>query len=591
MASGKKRVKLYGLVVSPGLARGRVCLLGRPVTVKRRSVSRDQIPKELERLNRAIEAVREDLRRTRRVIGHDLGEKEATIFDAQLLVLDDPYFRSRIESVVKDEQLAAETAIDAVVQEFASRLADAADGHLREGIEHFRDVGERLVEYLIEQSSRDPCPDRGDDLILVAEEITPTQVAHLNQRSVRGIVTGRGGATSHAAILARSLGVPMVTNVRHGLRYLEPGAPVIVDAYRGIVIVHPLPRDVRLFERRQEEIAIQLAQEDEILRHPSHTRDGREVHLYANIGSPDEVEEALARGAEGIGLYRTEIHFLNRARLPGEEEQFGYYRAVAEKARPRPVVIRTLDLGGDKLGRFLRMEPEDNPYLGLRAIRISLARPELFLTQIRALLRAAVSENVRILLPMVSTVEEVEAARRLVERAKDELSAAGIPFGRDVPLGAMIEVPSAAMLVRDLLGLVDFVSVGTNDLIQYTVAVDRGNAQVSQLYEPLNPAVLRLLDSIRKAADEAGKEVAICGEMAGDTRYTALLVGLGYQHLSMSPFFIPQVKRVILNLHYSDAQRVAARILEIPRIERIRRELRSFARRLDREARSGLEPA
>jgi len=583
MPRGKKRrLKLYGLVVSPGLGRGRVCTLGGPPVVERRTIKASEIPQELSRLERALAAVRKELLGLRDRVRDEVGGSEAAIFDAHLLFLEDPYLRSRIIQKLVEEHINVEAALQDVLRDSAGVLESVSDGYLRERAQDIRDVGERVLEHLAgEERERLFC--EVEEIVLVGEELTPTQTARLDRRRIRGIVTSRGGPTSHAAILARSLGVPMVTGIRDALQHLTPGSQAIVDGYRGLVIVHPLPRDLALYERRQEEIAIQMAQEEQLRDIEARTRDGRRIHLYANIGSAEELEAALEKGAEGIGLYRTEIHFIDREQLPDEEEQFGYYRRVVEGAAPRPVVIRTLDLGGDKLARFFRLNHEDNPYLGLRAIRVSLAEPELFLAQVRALLRAGAYGNLKILLPMVSTIEEVEETRRLIEQAKQELRAQGVPFPEQVPVGAMVEVPSAAVVIDDLLQLVDFVSVGTNDLIQYTLAVDRSNVRVSQLYEPLSPAVLRLLDRLQNAAARAGKEISICGEMAGDTRYTALLVGMGYQHLSMSPFFIPQVKRVILTLHFEDAHRVVRRILELPKIARIRRELSSYARKLDRE--------
>ncbi|HFE52524.1 MAG TPA: phosphoenolpyruvate--protein phosphotransferase, partial [Bacteroidetes bacterium] len=525
VAKRTKRVKLYGLKVSPGLGMGKVCVIGEALKAPRWKITPDQVPQELKRLEEAIARARVELQAIRDDLRERVGKRESDIFDAHLLFLDDPYLREGIEKKVAREHLNVEAALEDVIQESARKLATVKDGYLRERAQDILDVGERLLHHLLGEKQR--ClVDEESDLVLVADQLKPANTAHLDRRKIKGVVTERGGPTSHAAILARSLGVPMVTGIRQIVETATLGSLAIVDGYRGQVILNPLSRDIELYRRRQEELALQFAEEEQLKALVSATSDGRRVHLLANIASDEEVDLALAKGAEGIGLYRTEIHFLDREDLPGEDEQFEHYRRVVEKMAPRPVVIRTLDLGGDKMARFFPIPPEDNPYLGLRAIRISLAFPDLFLVQLRALLRAGVYGNLRILLPMVTTVEEVEAARGLLEKAKEQLRSRGQRFAESVPLGAMIEVPSAAVIVRDLLKVVDFLSVGTNDLIQYTLAVDRSNVEVSGLYEALSPAVLRLLADLRTAAEEAGKEIGICGEMAGDTRYTALLVGL-----------------------------------------------------------------
>ncbi len=577
MTRRTKRVKLYGLKVSPGLGMGKVCVIGEALKAPRWRVSPEQVPAELQRLEDAIAKARQELQSIRDDLRERVGKREADIFDAHLLFLDDPYLGDGIRKKVTQDHLNVEAALEDVIQESARRLSSVKDGYLRERAQDILDVGERLLHYLLGEKQR--ClVDEESDLVLVADQLKPANTAHLDRNKIKGVVTERGGPTSHAAILARSLGVPMVTGIRQIVEKATLGSLAIVDGYRGQVILNPLARDIELFRRRREELALQFAEEEQLKALESTTADGRRVHLLANIASDEEVNLALAKGAEGIGLYRTEIHFLDREELPREEEQFEHYRRVVEKMAPRPVVIRTLDLGGDKMARFFPIPPEDNPYLGLRAIRISLAFPDLFLEQLRALLRAGRYGDLRILLPMVTTVEEVEEARGLLEKAKEQLRNRGEKYAERVPLGAMIEVPSAAVIVRDLLKVVDFLSVGTNDLIQYTLAVDRSNVEVSRLYEALNPAVLRLLADLRAAAEEAGKEIGICGEMAGDTRYTALLVGLGYTELSMSPFFIPQVKRVVRSLNYSKARRVAGRILEMSKVTSIRRALQNFAR-------------
>ncbi|MDZ7340911.1 MAG: phosphoenolpyruvate--protein phosphotransferase, partial [candidate division KSB1 bacterium] len=523
-----KQTKFHGIAVSPGIAWGKACIFGSAPKISRRRIRVGQVSRELARLSQAIDTSRSQLEALRQKIVDTLGPKEASIFDAHLLFLNDPVFLAQIQKKMVEHQINVEAAIDEVIQESIATFSSTEDAYLKERIHDIRDVGRRILENLIGYSQQCLLGE-GASLIIIAPEITPSQAAGLNTNQIKGLITEKGGPTSHAAILARSLGIPLITGLPNLARHVELSTPILMNGYTGDVIIHPTLKQIEKYKVSVKELAEEKKQEKKVVGLPSVTSDGLKVELCANIRSEEDIELARMFHADGIGLYRTEIHFLDRSDFPSEEEQFDHYRAAVEQMAPLPVTIRTMDLGGDKFSAYypnhLRLR-DQNPYLGLRAIRLSLKYPELFKQQLRAILRAGVFGNAKILLPMIASVEEVKQVKRLLFQAMRELEQEKKPFREDIPLGAMIEIPSAALAIASILMEVDFISVGTNDLIQYTLAVDRSNAEVSHLYEPLHPAVLSLLKHIADAAAQAKKEVSICGEMAGDTRYSKLLLGL-----------------------------------------------------------------
>ncbi|MDZ7384675.1 MAG: phosphoenolpyruvate--protein phosphotransferase [candidate division KSB1 bacterium] len=563
--------RFRGVPLSPGLAMGQACLFGEHLAVPQRSLRPGEAAEELERLEHAVAQTRRELTELRDGVRKEIGAREAEIFEAQLLFLDDPYLKSEVERKLFVERKGLEQALAEVMEESERLLSAVEDPYLRERAVDMRDVGSRLLRHLMGRR-QEAFLAAHEDVVVVAEELTPSQTVGLDRGKIKAFVTARGGATSHAAILARSMGVPLVSGVREVHRRVALGDRIIVDGTRGSVIVNPSPEDEKAYEERRALLEGTARELVELVKLPSLTRDGVPISLMANVGTLADLEWALQRGAEGVGLFRTEMLFIDRDSFPPEEEQFAVYRRLVEGVAPSPVVIRTIDVGGDKFARALPgLHGEANPYLGLRAVRFSLEHPDLFRAQLRAILRAARYGHVAILVPMISTVEEVRRVKAFLRQARDELEAGGLIPVPTVPLGIMIEIPSAALMVEALLREADFISVGTNDLIQYTLAVDRSNERVTNLYDPLHPAVLQLLKRVAEAAAAAGKEVSICGEMAGDLLYTELLVGLGFRKLSMSPHFIPEVKRVVRSVVLGEAQDLAACALSRATSAEIRR--------------------
>ncbi len=568
----KTQSKFHGVAVSPGIAWGKACILGSPPKITRRKIRVGQVTHELARLNQAIETSREQLVDIKQRIIEKVSLKEANIFEAHLLFLSDPVFLAQIQKKLVEGRINVEAAVDDVIQESIATFSTAQDAYLKERIQDIRDVGRRILDNLIGYSQKCLIGEE-KKLIIIAPEITPSQAASLNTSRIKGLITEKGGPTSHAAILARSLGIPLVTGIPNLSRIVELSKPILMNGTTGEIIINPSHQQIQKYQISVKELDEKKRQEKKVVGLPAVTRDGYHIQLLANIRTEEDIELAQMFHAEGIGLYRTEIHFIGRMDYPSEEEQYEHYRAIVERMAPFPVTIRTMDLGGDKFSPYYSENNryrERNPYLGLRAIRLSLKYPEIFKQQLSAILRSGVFGKVKILLPMIASVEEIKQAKRLVQQSMRDLTKNKLPFKEDIEIGAMIEIPSAALAIHSFLREVDFISVGTNDLIQYTLAVDRGNAQVSELYESLHPAVLYLLKFIAEAANNAGKEISICGEMAGDVRYSKLLLGLGYTHLSMSCFFIPQVKRAIRSISMEDAKSLAKKALSLNEVKKIK---------------------
>lgn len=566
-----RKRKFRGLALSPGLAFGHVCIFGPIGRVPKRKIRIKEVDSELDRLHYVLEMTKRQITEIRTSVTKDLGTAEGAIFDVQFLLTEDPYLQSQLQHKIVVERKNLEWAISEVIEESVQLLGSVNDSYMRERVHDIRDVGNRLIENLLGQQ-RQCFLDDTLDMIIAAENLVPSQTVQLPKARVRGFVTEHGGATSHAAILARSLGVPLVSGLEGILQQLSLGTTLIVDGFRGEVILSPSKEQIAAFNRRhsewlqREKVAVELAALE------AKTRDGKAVQLMVNIGSPDDVQNAVDVGANGIGLYRTELYFIDRNRFASEEEQFADYRLIAQQFGQREVTIRTLDLGGDKFfGSAVQVTPEANPYLGRRAIRISLEEIEVFKTQLKAILRASHYGNVRIMFPMISSLEEILQIKRVLRTVKKELAESGYDFNPKIPVGIMIEIPSAALVIDSLLSVVDFCSVGTNDLIQYTLAVDRSNERVSKFYEPLNPAILSLLETVTKAAQKANKKTSICGEMAGDPLYTELFIGMGYETLSMSSHFLPIVKKRVREIAFTEAKAVASQCLGFHRVSRTRR--------------------
>jgi phosphoenolpyruvate-protein phosphotransferase (PTS system enzyme I) len=553
---------LRGIPASSGIAEGTVhVLLWEVPDVPHRIIRDDEVPAELERLERAVEKARDRLRHVRDRVEATAGREEAAIFDAQRQILEDPMLLQGVQELVR-QNIAAEKAFDLEMLEWRQRFARHTAPMIRERVNDLTDVHIRVLAILLSLPDHDPVDlPKGARAILVTHDLTPGLTVQLDREAIVGIATDAGTRTSHVAILARSLGLPAVVGLRRATDELRGGERVILDGFSGLLVINPSSQDIEHYRERAR--AEELAEEE--LRHlaslEARTTDGVAITLRANVDLPEEAVFAASTGAEGVGLMRTEFLVVGRTMMPDEEEQYEAYRSVVEAFGGKPVVIRTYDIGGDKLpvGGYPR---EDNPYLGWRAIRMCLDEPDLFKTQLRALLRAASHGDVRIMLPLVVTVAEVRATRRLLEEARRELHSRGLTVRDDVPLGVMIETPAAAIGADKFLGEVAFFSIGTNDLVQYTLAVDRGNANLAQRFTALHPGVLRLIRCTVQAAEKGGLEVAVCGEMASQPLMAYALLGLGVRELSVNPRSIPMVKRVVRGVSAARAREVVQLALD-----------------------------
>jgi phosphoenolpyruvate-protein phosphotransferase (PTS system enzyme I) len=565
---------LHGISASPGIVSGPVHLLRWEVPdVPHHIVPDEAIHDEIQRLHAAVARAQERLRHVRDRAARTAGPEEAAIFDVQISILDDPELMSRIESYIH-QNLGAEKAFDIVLLEWRQQFARHSVAMLRERVGDLTDVHIRVLSILLGLPDHDPVDlPKGSNAILVTHDLTPSLTVQLDREAIVGIATDAGTRTSHVAILARSLGLPAVVGLRDATARLKGHETVVLDGSAGLLIVNPSPAEVDAYHRR----AVEEERGEEELRALASgealTSDGVLITLRANVDLPDEAELAAHSGAEGVGLMRTEFLVVGRATMPDEEEQYRAYCRVVQAFGGRPVVIRTFDVGGDKLpvGGY---PVEPNPFLGWRAIRMCLDEPELFKVQLRALLRAGLTGDVRIMLPLVVTVDEVRQARRLLDEAAHELEARGVAYRRDLPLGVMIETPAAAVAADTLAGEVAFFSIGTNDLVQYTLAVDRGNANLAARYTPLHPAVLRLVRMTLEVAARTGLEVAVCGEMASQPLMAFALVGLGVRQLSVSPRAVPLVKRIIRGISVGLATEAANAALASDTADRAERELK-----------------
>ena len=567
---------LHGLGVSAGVAIGRAMVIEtRGPAIPRIHLPEEELDAEVERLRQGAQLAREELQRTRARAGEDLGNELAAIFDAHVLLLSDPGFLGRVEGRIRSQQVNAEWAVHKTAEELDNLFAHMDDAYLRERSEDLTDVSRHLLRSL-QGMPHHEMPELQENVVIVADDLTPSDLIRLGRQRVIGLAIESGGRTSHTTIIARSLNLPLVSGLAGVTGLITEQAPIVVDGETGEVILHPTVEVLdRYLERRAE-----IRQRDRALMEPRDlgavTRDGVEIQLMANIDLPEEVHEVGCYGAAGIGLYRSEFLYLEKSpHLPTEDEHEAVYRQMIETAAPHPAIIRTYDLGGRKLAREVMDTREENPVLGLRGIRLTLARRDVFRTQIRALYRAAVHGDLWVMLPLVSRLEEVRAFRQFAADCMAELEAEGVPFRRDIRLGIMIEVPAAAVIADLLAREVDFFSIGTNDLIQYSLAVDRNNEHVADLYQPLHPAILRMLRFVIGAAKDAGIEISLCGEMASDPRFALLLVGLGLRRLSVSPRAIPQVKTWIRERSSGELAELALRCLQHATAADVERHLES----------------
>ena len=547
-------ISLQGIGVSPGVAVGEVVLFAREgLSVAERVLEENGVLPEIARFEEALVQTRYQISKIQSKVSAILGEEHAGIFDAHLLVVDD---RAFIDEVIRDlhkKQRNVESIIHQVAGRYIEMLSKVEDDYLRERASDVRDVTRRIIKNLtgdvvdrMDQIER-PC-------IVVANDLSPSDTAGIDPGKVHAFVTDQGTTTSHTAIMARALEVPAVVGLHDITSRLKTGETVLVDGTKGRVIIRPTSERLLIYARKAEEQKTILCELDTLKELPSETRDGWPVPIAANIELPSETDHVRKYGAKGVGLFRTEFLFLDGDHLPDEEEQTRVYAEVADQCAPDPVVIRTLDLGGDKLAAGIRTAPELNPFLGWRAIRYCLAHPDFFKMQLRAILRAGAGRNVSMMYPMISCLSEVLQANAMLEECRNELREEGIAYAEKLSVGVMIEIPSAALIADLIAPHVDFFSIGTNDLIQYTLAVDRGNENVAHLYQPTHAAVLKLIHQVVRAGHAQHIPVAVCGEMAASPELVPLLIGLGVDELSITPPSVPMIKDVIRNLRHSECK-------------------------------------
>jgi phosphotransferase system enzyme I (PtsI) len=554
-------LRLRGAGVSPGIAMAEAFLTERVVfSIRRTLIPSSRTGAEVKRFREAVEQTRAELVEVRDTIQAKVGEEHAFIFDAHLLILDDPALVKDIEKRIAEGRVSAESALTEVHAKYAAIFDGLPDESLRERKADLTDVLTKLYRNLAPGGDGGEAADGPADdgpTILVAHDLLPSEAAlRFSRGNVLAVAMDMGGSTSHAAILARSMSIPTVVGLHDITRYIRNGDVLIVDGTDGEVIVNPPPAVRKEFQGKKDKYDAYRREMHQVAGWKSATRDDVRFYPMANIELPEEIHHALSYGAEGVGLFRSEFIYLQRNALPTEEEHFEVYSRLAREVAPHPVYIRTIDIGGDKSLPFLQIQKEPNPALGLRAVRFSLKYREMFRTQVRAILRASAQGNVRVTIPMVTEIEEIGEIKLLFAEIKAELAAEGKPFDPRLPLGIMIEVPAAAALTDLLVREVDYLSIGTNDLIQYYLAVDRSNEDVAYLYKPLHPSVLRLLRFIIETADKAGKEVAICGEMAADPLPAMVLLGLGLRRFSMNPIFIPRIKKALRTVEVKAVRRV-----------------------------------
>jgi len=547
-----------GIAVSTGVVHAKLHVLGGvQLSVERRNISAALAPQEISRLEQALVSTRRQIQEVQNRLTESMHAEHAAIFDAHLLVLEDPVILDEVTRQIETENVNAEYAYQSVVDRYAASLAKFDDAYLRERVADIHDVAGRVLKSLLGKSEGDELLNLKDACIVVAHDLAPSQTAHMDRARVLGFATDVGSRTSHTAILARSLQIPAVVGLESITETVESGTDALLDGYSGLVIIRPTEETLYRYgqlEAKRESLLIQVRK---AIVGPADTADGHRIVVSANIEEPGDIDSVKANGAEGVGLYRTEYIFIDRNTFPSEEEQYDSYRRVAEALNPDPVIIRTLDLGGDKFHSQMHVPTEMNPFLGWRAIRFCLHERDVFRAQLRAILRASAHGNVKMMYPMISGLDELLQASELVEECKAQLRREGRPFNEDMDIGAMIETPSAAMIAESLARRLKFLSIGTNDLIQYSLAVDRTNEKIAHLYEPTHPGILRLIKAAIDAAHQHKIWAGVCGEMAGDTVLVPLLVGLGVDELSAAPPVLPQVKYLIRRLKHSQVRELA----------------------------------
>ncbi len=551
--------QLNGIGVSPGIAIGKAYLLSNNVgPIEKKEIGKEKVEFEVKRLKRSFSQTEKEIKEIKEKVKREVSPEEAEIFNLHILILHDKKFIEDIIKKIKEERINAESALSEVSRHYTRTFSRIEDDYLREKEVDIRDVCRRIIRNLLGIKKG---KDLKEKVILIAPDLSPCETASLQKKFVLGFATEMGSKTSHTAIMGRALQIPVVLGVKNLCSQVKTGDAIILDGTNGKVIVEPDKDSLKKSKSEKRSFLISQRELTSLKKIRTSTTDGKRIKLLANIELPREVEIAFSFGAEGIGLFRTEFFYINRTNLPSEEEQFRTYRTVAKKMYPEEIVVRTLDLGGDKFASALNMPAELNPNLGCRAIRFCLSRPDIFRVQLRAILRASDMGNLKIMYPLISGIEELKSANQILEEVKKELLSEKKKFNEDIEVGIMIEVPSAALTADILAQESDFFSIGTNDLIQYAIAVDRTNENTAYLYEPTHPGIIRLLKNIIDAGHKKGIKVSVCGEVASDPYFALLLLGLGVDDLSMAPLAIPYVKKTLISSSYQKAKKIARKSL------------------------------
>ena len=552
--------RLQGIAVSPGVAIGEALVLDNEgFRIPRRFLPRDAVEEELARLDRAMVASAAEVERNRDRVAEKLGNEYAAIFSAHLQMLHDRRLRQEIEEMIRTRHYSPEYSVSRALRKYAKVFESLNGEYMAERASDIYDIEKRLLRNLLGMR-REELSQVLSPVLVLARNLTPSETANLNPQFVMGFATETGGPGSHTAIVAEGLGIPAVVGIGSFLTDVSGGDTVIIDGDQGLVILHPDEETLARYRHEVEEQRVLAAKLETLRDLPAETTDGQRIQLLGNIEFPAEVQQCEERGADGIGLYRTEFLYLGRDDDPPEEAHYAAYREVAEAMHGKPVVMRTLDLGADKMRMLPDPEDERNPFLGLRSIRLALRNRDMFRVQLRAILRASALGDIRVMFPLISTMLELRAAKSVLADAMEDLDEEGAPFNRDIKIGMMVEVPSAVLMMDHFVEEVDFFSIGTNDLIQYALAVDRSNKDVANLYTAADPAVIRLIDMAVAAANKADKSISMCGQMCGNPLYTMLLLGLGLRSLSVTPSAVPEVKRVCRSVSIDQCQKVADQV-------------------------------
>ncbi|WP_016677070.1 phosphoenolpyruvate-protein phosphotransferase PtsI, partial [Yersinia pestis] len=545
---------ISGILVSPGIAFGKALLLKEDeIVINRKKISADQVEQEVERFKAGRAKAAEQLEAIKTKAGVSLGEEKAAIFEGHIMLLEDEELEQEIIALIKDEHASADAAAYSVIEGQAKALEELDDEYLKERAADVRDIGKRLLKNILGLNIVDLSAIQ-DEVILVATDLTPSETAQLNLDKVLGFITDIGGRTSHTSIMARSLELPAIVGTSNVTKQVKNDDYLILDAVNNKVYLNPTADVIEQLKAVKNQYITEKNELAKLKDLPAITLDGHQVEVVANIGTVRDIAGAERNGAEGVGLYRTEFLFMDRDSLPTEEEQFQAYKAVAEAMGSQAVIVRTMDIGGDKDLPYMNLPKEENPFLGWRAIRIAMDRKEILHAQLRAILRASAFGKLRIMFPMIISVEEVRELKAELELLKSQLREENKAFDETIEVGVMVETPAAAVIARHLAKEVDFFSIGTNDLTQYTLAVDRGNELISHLYNPMSPSVLGLIKQVIDASHAEGKWTGMCGELAGDERATLLLLGMGLDEFSMSAISIPRIKKIIRNTNFEDVK-------------------------------------